>query len=167
MTDEEFERFHAETAGPLRAYLVSVGGVESLADDLVQSAYLRLLDAAKVPEDLRARRVYLFRIARNLLADEFRRRRRKRQEARAPEAGGFGSPGLDCESRIEVQRALGKLSERDRELLWLVYVLDLSHREVAEVTGVAAGSVRVLLHRARNRFSDTLEEHKIGPDDLR
>ena len=81
MTDGEFERFHAETAGPLHAYLARVGGSESLADDLVQSAYVKFLGARRQPKDPQARRVYLFRIARNLLRDEFRRQAKERRQA--------------------------------------------------------------------------------------
>lgn len=171
MTDDEFERFHAETAGPLHAYLVGVGGTESVAEDLVQTAYIRLLTAAALPESDRARRVYLFRVARNLLADEFRRRKRgpAPTQWREPsgENGTTSGEGLDCESRIEVQRAFEALGERQRELLWLAYVAGLTHREIAEVVGVGAPSVRVLLHRARGRFAERLERRGLGPEDLR
>lgn len=168
MTDGEFERFHAETAGPLHAYLARVGGGESLADDLVQSAYLRFLGAPRRPEDPRARRVYLFRIARNLLRDEFRRQAKERRRSTrfGTEAAPGGAQGLTCESRIDVRRAFDALGARDRELLWLAYVVDLSHREIAEVAHVGESSVRVLLYRARNRFSNILDGRGIGPEDL-
>lgn len=178
MTDDEFERFHAETSGALHAYLMKVGGVDSLADDLVQTAYVRLLTSKSLPDDGRARRVYLFRTARNLLTDELRRRARaQRSSADASDGPGAGNPdpesladdradGLDCESRIEVRRAFDGLSERDRELLWLAYVIGLDHREIAEVAGVGASSVKVLLFRARSRFSEALDGHGIGPEDL-
>ncbi len=177
MTDGEFERFHAETAGPLHAYLARVGGGESLADDLVQSAYLRFLGAPRRPEDPRARRVYLFRIARNLLRDEFRRQAKERRQSTrfgmeaAPGGGvdyrgGGEAEGLTCESRIDVRRAFEVLGARDRELLWLAYVVGLSHREIAEVAHVGESSVRVLLYRARSRFSKVLDGRGIGPEDL-
>jgi RNA polymerase sigma-70 factor (ECF subfamily) len=162
MTDAEFEVFHAETAGPLHAYLARVGGVNALADDLVQSAYVRFLAARRVPDDPRACRVYLFRVARNLLRDEFRKRARETvPRPLAPEASH-----LDCESRIEVRRAFEVLSGRDRELLWLAHVADLSHREISEVAEVGEASVRVLLHRARGRFREQLGARGVGPEDL-
>jgi len=176
MTDEEFERFHAETSGPLHAYLMKVGGVESLAEDLAQTAYVRMLTAKSLPDDGRARRVYLFRTARNLLTDELRKRARRpsaeTRDGRAdrdPDTESLvddRADGLDCESRIEVRRAFEGLNDRDRELLWLAYVIGLDHREIAEVAGVGAGSVKVLLFRARSRFSDALDGHGIGPEDL-
>ena len=179
MTDGEFERFHAETAGPLHEYLARVGGSESLADDLVQSAYVRFLGARRQPKDPRARRVYLFRIARNLLRDEFRRQAKERRQAtrfgtEAAPGGGVdhrggaeeGEEGLTCESRIDVRRAFETLGARDREMLWLAYVTGLSDREIAKVARVGESSVRVLLYRARSRFSKVLDGRGIGPEEL-
>ena len=74
--------------------------------------------------------------------------------------------GLTCESRIDVRRAFDALGARDRELLWLAYVTGLSHREIAKVARVGESSVRVLLYRARSRFSKVLDGRGIGPEDL-
>lgn len=181
MTDEEFESFYAETAAPLHAYLSRAGGDAVLADDVLQSAYLRLLRADSVPRDPRPRRVYLFRTATNLLRDELRRgaaRRRRAERMAAVEASG-GEPSASAwgvervtraeaesfESRMEVHRALGEVRPRDRELLWLAYAMGLSHREISEVAGVGEGSVRVLLLRARKRFVKVLERFGVGPED--
>jgi RNA polymerase sigma-70 factor (ECF subfamily) len=178
VTDAEFERFHAETAAPLHAYLARVGGDDALADDLVQTTYLRILRARALPRDARTLRLYLFRTATNLLRDEFRRsagdlRRTKRLAAAAAgdqrtwgiKTGGHAA-ALDFESRIDTRRAFARMSARDRELLWLAYVVGLSHREISGVAGVGEPSVRVLLLRARRRFASLLTEHGIGPADL-
>jgi len=74
--------------------------------------------------------------------------------------------GLTCESRIDVRRAFEALGARDRELLWLAYVVGLSHREIATVARVGESSVRVLLYRARSRFSKVLDGRGIGSEDL-
>ena len=144
-----------ETSVPLHASLFRAVGAESFAEDLVQSAYLRFLGARSRPRDVRARRVYLFRIARNLLRDEIGRQaseRRRLQQLTGRSSGGGGDAsrhaGAGCETRIDVSRAFQALSERDRELLWLAYVLGMTHREIGGVMGVGEASVRVLLHRA-------------------
>ena len=165
MRDVEFDRFYGETAAPLHAYLARVGGSDALADDLVQTAYVRFLTVREPPRHPKARRVYLFRIARNLLRDELRRRGREVDAEGVPEPAAE-RPAMECESRIEVRRAFDTLSRRDRELLWLAYVAGLAHREIAAVADVAEGSVRVLLHRARVRFSELLEGRGLGPEDL-
>jgi RNA polymerase sigma-70 factor (ECF subfamily) len=179
MTDDEFERFYHDTAGQLHAYLARLGGDEWLADDLLQSAYVRVLRARDVPGDPRPRRVYLFRVATNLLRDEWRRRGtdRRREETLAggtPSSDADGAWGFDrpvaadaesLESRLEVRKALAEVTPRDRELLWLAYALDMSHGEIAEVAGVAAASVRVLLQRARRRFVTVVERYGVGSEE--
>jgi hypothetical protein len=42
---------------------------------------------------------------------------------------------------------------RERQLLWLAYVEGASHKEIADCTGLKAGSVRLLLFRARRRLA--------------
>ena len=176
MTDDEFERFYDETAGPLHAYLTRIGGEEWLADDLLQSAYVRVLRARDVPGDHRPRRVYLFRVATNLLRDEWRRRGAERRRGDMLVGGtassvAVGSWGFDrpvaaeaasLESRLEVKKALSEVTPRDRELLWLAYALGMSHGEIAEVAGVEAASVRVLLQRARRRFVAVVDRYAAG-----
>jgi RNA polymerase sigma-70 factor (ECF subfamily) len=180
MTDEEFRSFYAETAAPLHAYVSRVAGDEDVAADVVQGAYIRFLRASSQVRDVRARRVYLFRIATNLLRDQFRHEagleRRARQAAEelqlATDGETTGSDsargaigGISIETRLEVRRALFNASARDRELLWLAYVQGMTHREIASVAGIAEESVRVLLLRARRRLAKLLEERGIGPAD--
>lgn len=56
-----------------------------------------------------------------------------------------------------VEEALSLLGERDRLLLTLFYYKDLRASEVAGVTGIPEGSVRVYVHRARRRLRSLLE----------
>lgn len=180
MTEAEFRRFHAATAAPLRAYLSRTSGDDALADDVMQSAYVRFLRARERPRDFAAQRVYLFRIAVNLLRDEYRRAAGDERRTRtAVDAGNIrcaddahdatangSAHGISTETRLDVRRAFDEVSPRDRELLWLAYVVGMSHREIAGVLGVAEASIRVLLLRARRRLEAVLRAHDIGPEDL-
>jgi RNA polymerase sigma-70 factor (ECF subfamily) len=44
-----------------------------------------------------------------------------------------------------------RLKPRERELLWLAYAEGASHKEIADVMGLRASSVRLLLFRARQK----------------
>ena len=55
-------------------------------------------------------------------------------------------------------RPLFKLKPRQRQLVWLAHVEGLSHIEVAEVLGVKAASVRLMVFRARKRLAELLRE---------
>jgi RNA polymerase sigma-70 factor, ECF subfamily len=60
--------------------------------------------------------------------------------------------------RIELSTAVGRLEERDRELIALRYGADLSARQIAELQGAKTNAVEVALHRALGRLRAVLEE---------
>lgn len=57
-----------------------------------------------------------------------------------------------------VAAALGRLDERDREVLLLTAWEGLGHADAARVLGIRTGTVTVRLHRARRRFARLLAE---------
>lgn len=182
-----FRAFYERTARPLWAYVSRAAGDPELADDLVQEAYYRLLRADFVPESDAHAKNYLYRIATNLMRDHFRRNRRY---SAAGEVGSQGSggpgptaepssaepgvatrktsapadPGRGVRLRRDLRRFLGRLSPKDRQLLWLAHVEEASHREIAERLEIQERSVRVLVFRARRRLAALLEEHDVGPE---
>jgi RNA polymerase sigma-70 factor (ECF subfamily) len=54
--------------------------------------------------------------------------------------------------RTDVTRAMARLRPRERQLLWLAYAQELSHREIAEGLGLKTASIKLLLWRARRRL---------------
>lgn len=153
MDEETFRLFYNRTARPLRAYLTATLHDRSLAEDLLQDAYLRFLQADLPPsmED-EHRKNYLFRIATNLMRDHFRRAQRK-----TPEGSPFQAR-LDerVAQKRDVHRIMEKLQPRQRELLWLAYVEQFSHDEIAKMIGAKTQSIRSMLARARESFADIL-----------
>jgi RNA polymerase sigma-70 factor (ECF subfamily) len=61
------------------------------------------------------------------------------------------------ERRADVRRAMGLLKPRERAMLWLAYAQGSSHSEIAEVLGVKAGSIKLLLFRARRKLAGLLQ----------
>jgi len=124
------------------------------ADDIVQDAFCRLLRAdvgTLGDEDLRR---YLFRIAGNLMADKWRRSEREASWLTRLRGEVYTDPvGVPDDG---VARELAALSPRDRALLWLAYVEEHNHQEIASALGLARGSVKVLLSRARTRLRKLL-----------
>ena len=152
LDEDAFRTFYAETAPALRRYARRVSGDPSVADDVLQEAYLRLLQARIAvtgPSDLRA---YLFRIATNLLNDHFREA--KRSEALRLPGPATVEPVSDRAG--DVRRGLARLQPRERQLLWLAYAEGSTHREIAAVTGLRPSSIRTLLFRARRRLTSML-----------
>ena len=56
------------------------------------------------------------------------------------------------QQRSDLGRVLGRLKPRERELLWLAYAEGASHKEIAELLGLRAASIRLLLFRARRKM---------------
>lgn len=158
MDSEAFAGFYERSARSLWAYLARVTGDPSLADDLMQESYVRFLCASHPPDGEVAARRYLFRIATNLMRDHWRRPRSASLEDipehhfRAADESAAG----DC--RVMLGPAIQQLRPRDRQLLWLAYAEGYSHREIADVTGLASASIRLLLFRARRKIAALLRE---------
>ena len=54
--------------------------------------------------------------------------------------------------------AMARMTPRDRQLLWLAHAENYSHDEIAEITGLASTSIRLLLFRARRKIKHLLQQ---------
>jgi len=166
MDDEAFAGFYERSARSLWAYLARTSGDPALAEDLMQESYVRFLSAAGAPSHVNegevACRRYLFRIATNLLRDHWRRPKATSIEE-IPESF-FARPGdaAQSDSQMILGPALAKMRPRERQLLWLAHAEGYSHVEIAEVTGLASASIRLLLFRARRKIARLLANGKHG-----
>jgi RNA polymerase sigma-70 factor (ECF subfamily) len=156
LSPEQFAAFYAATRPALRSYVCRVAASETVADDILQESYIRMLNAPPIPEE--KRKAYLYRVATNLVMDHQRALNRQRRwwhwAARPDEAA---SAGLDVKS--DMRRLFGQIGTRERALLWLSYVEGAEHREIAERMHVNEKSVKVLLHRARRKMEAILRKH--------
>jgi RNA polymerase sigma-70 factor (ECF subfamily) len=160
MESEAFAAFYERSARPLWAYLARVSGDATLADDLLQESFVRFL-CANHPQDgeIGARR-YLFRIATNLLRDHWRRPKASSIDEIPEEFFHTRDHSAASDSRTMLGPALKEMRPRDRQLLWLAYAEGYSHREIAEITGLASASIRLLLFRARRKVARLLQEKR-------
>lgn len=156
MGEAEFRAFYEQTAPQLRGYLRRVTGDASIADDLLQESYLRLLRVPSAPTEEAHRKHYLFRIATNLLRDHFRAA--KRQPAALPEATAkeAAHPTRDLALQSDLHQLLSELKPRERELLWLAYVEGYRHDEIAKLLSCRTASIRPMLFRARGKLAELL-----------
>ena len=158
MDEDAFRAFYERTARPLWAYLSRITGNRQSCDDLLQETYYRFLRSQAVPDGDAHRRNYLFRIATNRVRDAHRRRTidalplMDPQEAPDPDSDTAGH----VQRRTDLARGLSQLKPRERDLLWLAYAHGSSHREIADTLGLAPGSIKLLLFRARKRLAGLL-----------
>lgn len=163
---EMFAAFYGRTSRALWAYLSRMTRSPHLADDLLQESYYRFLRARGTYESEAHRRHSLFRIATNLMRDGYRRSRTRPttsidgegEELAAPQTGE--DIARQSHARLDLNKAMASLKPREREMLWLAYAQGSSHREIAAVFGLRAGSIKLILFRARRRLASLLREHR-------
>jgi RNA polymerase sigma-70 factor (ECF subfamily) len=150
------------------------------AEDATERVFLRAFSALPrfreqaPPEDgpeASTFRVWLFRIARNVVANERRSRRRRPADSldAALGAGLSIADPLDLEAAAVVRdeaaaalRALRRLPDDRRRAVLLRFVDEMSTAEVAAVLGRSEGAVRVLVHRALGAVARELGRDRRG-----
>ena len=126
------------------------------AQDLVQETFLRALQSGDLFPDLgpQQQRAWLYRTARNLMVDRFRRAALEErtlpnlQEPEDQEEAGYGS--------VEAQALLERLSPEDRALFTLRYQQGYTAPELAELLNQPSGTIRCRLSRIRSRLQKEL-----------
>lgn len=105
-------------------------------------------------------RAWLYRIAKNLIADHFRARPTQPLEDDRPNHADLG-PEKTAERRILVRslaRALKRLEPTQQQVIILRFINRLDHNKTAQILGLSPSHVRVLQHRALQRLRSILKE---------
>jgi RNA polymerase sigma-70 factor (ECF subfamily) len=155
----------------LRAFAISLTNDPVRADDLVHDTILRAWSNAERFESGTNINAWLFTILRNLFHSEYRKQRREVEDADGSYAARLKThpeqqAHLDFD---DFRSALSKLSADHREALLLVGAEGLSYEEAAAVCGVAVGTIKSRVNRARARLAELLNvqsESELGPDDV-
>jgi len=149
------------------ALAVRLLGRHDLADDVVQESFLHVHRAAQRYQPEAKFTTWLYRIVMNLCHDARRRARRAPAELFGDEHpdGRLGVDPLEARERAErVHRAVDALPERQQTAILLHRYQDLTHREVAQVTGWSESAVESLLVRAyatlRKELADLNDERR-------
>jgi len=162
-----FEELYRAHAGRLYSLAVRMLGNQADAEDLLQEIFL---SAHRKLESFRgdaALGTWLYRLAMNQILDHVR--------SRAARAGQL-TDGLDDASlladasghrladraidRIDLERAVAELPEGCRAAFVLHDVEGLEHREVSEVLGIAEGTSKSQVHKARLKLRGLLSQRK-------
>lgn len=156
--EARFRELYHRFSRPVWTYLRRVTGDAATADDLLQDTFCRYLTAGPPEADMDAIRGWLFRVAGNLAMDHFRRQGRAPRPLDDVEEPRAAAHQADVLAARSVRETFGQLEPRERAVLWMAYVEDASHRDIAEAIGVREGSVRVMLFRARQRLGTLLSK---------
>lgn len=153
MSEEEFRELYDAHARTVWAFVVRVCRDPIVADDVVQEAFIRMLERDLSRLSSRQRKTYLFRTAANLTTDYFRRDKAHADLAEVPDSAANQS-----EMSIDLDRAFQQLKPAQRSLLWMAYAEGCTHDEIANVLNLRKASVKVLLFRARQKLITILHK---------
>ena len=167
MASDDFPRQALEHLDALYNFAIYLTRNPPEADDLVQETYLRAFRFAHRFQTGTHLRAWLFQILRNTFLTFYRLREREPalSEAGVPdgEAPMFHyAPAEDGESagaHMDLERALGRLSEEFRTPLLLAEVEGLSLEEVARIMDCPVGTVKSRIFRAKERLRGLLKDY--------
>lgn len=164
--EQRFDRLFRDHHAPILRYLQRRASAEDAADvaaEVFVVAWRRLDD---VPDD--AALLWLYGIAHRALANHRRSARRHAAlSATLATALRHATPDArDDDDKQRVRDALATLPAGDRELVTLNAWEGLSAPQIAVVTGLRPGTVRVRLHRARARLRAALVEDSSSKRDV-
>ena len=151
-----FEELYRTHAGRLYSVAVRLLGNDADAEDLLQDVFLaahRKLDTFRGESALGT---WLYRLATNLCLDHLRSKSGRSSQLTDPideEVGLFdatsSSLAQQTVTKMDLERALARLPEGCRAAFVLHDVEGLEHREVAEILGIAEGTSKSQVHKAR------------------
>lgn len=145
----------------LRSYIVVTMGDANLADDIFQDTFIKVIDKVKEGKYAAQGKFqnWVFRIARNLMMDHFRRRKVRNVVSLSEESDAIafierlpcGEPTIEeklCQrnDKDSVHFWVSLLPREQREVLVMRYLDELSFKEIAQKTGV---SINTALGRMR------------------
>jgi RNA polymerase sigma-70 factor (ECF subfamily) len=151
--------------------------VQSQAEDVVQEAFVRVVQNAHEFKHEARFTTWVYTITRNLCIDQLRKRALRRHasldDSRTGEEGEPTLGDQTADSRASVEReatgselkerivkALDTLPDEQREVFLLREIAGLPFKEIAEVTGIAENTVKSRMRYALERLQEALAEYE-------
>lgn len=147
--------FHEEESA-LLGFAIGLVGRRSIAEELVQDAFLKLHQIWNEVENPRA---WLFRCVRNLALNHLRDHARETLTDE-PDAGSHENTPDETTGKMEaigmVQMLIAELPPEDQALIKLKYNDGLKYNEISKMTGISVGNVGYKLHHLLKGLADAL-----------
>jgi len=159
-----FEALYRRHAARIHGVVARLVGYDrARAEDLVQEAFVRAWQALPAYRFESAFGTWLHRLAVNTALMDLRaarsRPRGSDDEDALDQVGAPDSAGQSTALTLDLERAVATLPPRARAVLVLYDVEGWKHEEIAGALGMAVGSSKAQLHRARGLLRERLEGH--------
>lgn len=162
-TPAEFQALVLPHLNSLRRFALSFAKSDVEADDLAQEALIKAFRSFQTFDGRSSLSTWLYTVARSVYLDSLRSRRHHEQsrEVEFDDERRDSSPNQELmlarhESRTRLWAAIRKLEEPFRVALVLADIEELDYQEIAAIEGVAVGTVKSRVSRARTRLFEML-----------
>ncbi len=151
-----FEEIFNHFAPRVKAFLMKSGADPQMAEECTQEVLATVWRKAHLFDPSRAgASTWIFTIARNKKIDAIRKQNRPEPEQLYPEQDYEPDQEAVVELQQETERlvtALGELPEKQRVLVEKAYLGELSHSEIAEITGLPLGTIKSRIRLALEKL---------------
>jgi len=154
-----FETIYRAHAGRLYSVACRVLGNPTDAEDLLQEIFLAAHRKLETFRGESALGTWLYRLAMNLCLDHLRSRATRSGQVTDPLDDEYGLDDSGSRrlaertvARMDLERAMAQLPEGCRTAFVLHDVEGLEHREIADILGIAEGTSKSQVHKARMRL---------------
>jgi RNA polymerase sigma-70 factor (ECF subfamily) len=152
-----FERLYRSHVGRVYALCLRLTSDRELAEELTQSSFVRIWEQLGKFQQKSSFATWSHRVALNVLLEYMRSRsRRAKNAATLSDAGKQLAKSDSPGGRMDLEWAIGALPERARQVFVLYEIERLQHNEIAEMLGIAVGTSKAQLHRARQLLRELL-----------
>ena len=168
--EQAFRIIYDAYAPSLASYIFGVTNDRTVVEDVVNEAFLkawRALDRFRGESDFGT---WITTIARHIVFDRYKKIKDTEdleETETIPDEGA--SPFLtasDNSKSVLIQKALAHLSPEHREVLQLTYMQERPIREIAELIGCPANTVKTRMFHARKKLKKIIDDMGVSYDDL-
>lgn len=160
--NRSFETLYQMHAGRVYALCLRITGDPALAESLTQDVFVKVwrkLDSFRAEGPFAA---WLRRLTVNVVLEDRRSRKRESKWLAADgnsllQAGAGGTSSTEPDRAMDLERAMARLPHGARTAFVLHDVEGFRHREISALTGLAEGTIKAQLHRARKLLRTAME----------
>jgi RNA polymerase sigma-70 factor (ECF subfamily) len=151
----------------VRNFLRKLARDETLADDLAQDCFLHVWDKIHTYTGSGSFIGWMLKVAYTTFLQSKRKSKRYREivEQAAQETDRVPRTTQDApETELDLETLMAALNEQERVIMIFSYACGLSHREISEATELPAGTVKSIIHRAKEKIRTQfeIENHQYG-----
>ena len=151
----------------VRNFLRKLARDDTLADDLAQDCFLHAWDKIHTYSGSGTFIGWMLKVAYTTFLQSKRKSKRYREiieQAGNEQVQSTVHNPSGSEDALDLDRLLGALNEQERVIMIFSYACGLSHREISEATDMPAGTVKSIIHRAKEKIRTQfeIENHQHG-----